>query len=119
MAATPPRYPVLQVMLSNALLLSVIYLVVGIVFEVLLHVYPAKWVETATVVLDSLPARALHVLGLLGPLTEAAAYNRISGFMVRAVFAVTTIGVIFLLAALVALLMTVVAKLADRRRRTG
>lgn len=117
MASSPPRYPVLQVMLGNAVLLSIIYLVAGIAFELLLKVHPMKWVETATVVLDSLPARALHVLGLLGPLTEAAAYNRISGFWVRAVFAVTTIGIIFLLAALVAVLMTLVAKLAERRRR--
>lgn len=117
MAASPPRYPMLQVMIGNAVLLSVIYLVVGIAFEVLLKVFPMKWVETATVVLDSLPARALHLLGLLGPLTEAAVYGRISGFWLRAVFAGTTIAIIFILAALVAVLMTLVAKLADRRRR--
>lgn len=116
--APPNRVHLLQVLFGNAVLLSAIYLVVGIAFEVLLKIYPAEWVETGTVVLDSLPARLLHLLGVLGPLSEAAAYNRVSGFWVRAIFAGTTIAIIFLLAAAVAAVMTLITRQLGRRRRS-
>ncbi|MDQ3265075.1 MAG: hypothetical protein M3Y59_15685 [Myxococcota bacterium] len=108
------RHPVLHVMLSNAILLSIIYLVAGVVLELLRKLYPMRWVETGMIVLDSLPARLLHVLGWLGPLTEAVVYNQLSGFWLRVVFNVTTIVIIFALAATVAGGMALLGRLARR-----
>jgi len=112
----PSRHPVLQVMLSNALLLSVIYLAVGVGLELLRRLMPMPWLETAAIILDSLPARLLHLLGVLGPLTEAYAYGRLSGFWLRVLFNLTTVAIIFALAGTVAGGMALLGRLASRRR---
>ena len=116
MAGRLDRHPVVQVMLGNALLLSVLYLCVGLSLEILQRYYAPSWVETATIVIDSLPARVLHEVRLLGPITAAHYEQRMSGFWMRVIFGATTISVIFILAAIVGAVMALVATLARRRK---
>lgn len=106
-----------QVMLANAVLLSGMYLAIGLGVEVLLRVYPADWVLTASLVIDSLPARVLDAVGVLPRITEAYAYDRLSGFTLRAIFALTTVTIIFALAVVVGVVTTVTGLLLERRRR--
>lgn len=115
----PPRSSasaLFQAMLANAVLLSLMYLGIGLVVEVLLRVYPSNGVVTTSLVIDSLPARVLDGLGLLPRLTEAYAYDHLSGFWLRAIFAATTVAIIFALAVVVGLATTLTGMLITRRR---
>jgi hypothetical protein len=108
------RHPVVQVMIGNAVLLSILYLSTGLILEIVQHFYAAHWVETASIVLDSLPARVLHEVGVLGPITQAYAYGNLSGFWLRFLFAGTTVVIIFLLAGVVAAAMALIARVMRR-----
>jgi hypothetical protein len=92
-------------MVANALLLSAVYLGVGLGVEILLRFIRAPWLQKLSLALDSLPARTLALLGLLQPLAEAAGRGHLSGFWLRAIFGVTTIAIVFVLALVSGLLM--------------
>lgn len=98
-------YPMLSIMAGNALLLSTIYLAVGLVVELLLRYKPTRFLIRLQLALDSLPARALEVTGLMQPLSEAYLSRRITESGVRLVFGATTILLIFFLALVVGLVM--------------
>lgn len=98
-------YPMLSIMAGNAFLLSIIYLSVGLVVEVLRRYFPSRLLMRLSLSLDSLPARALEVLGLMQPLSEAYLDHRITESGLRLVFGATTVVIIFLLALVVGLLM--------------
>jgi len=110
-----PRYPLARVMVGNALLLSAIYLALGLALEILLRFYPAHWAEEASAALDSLPARTLQLVGALAPLSRAFAYGHLSTFWVRIIFGATTVAVIFFVALVVGLVMLGLTA-ATRRR---
>lgn len=110
-----PNVPLFRIMFGNATLLSVVYLALGVVLELLREYYPAKWVQRATLVLDSLPARTLELLGLMEPIRHAYAYDRISTAMLRVIFAGTTIGIIFLMALIVGTGMWLMRQFLYRR----
>jgi hypothetical protein len=95
----------LSIMAGNAFLLSIIYLAVGLVVEVLLRYRPSRFLQRLQLSLDSLPARALEVTGAMGPLSEAYLSRHITESGVRLVFGVTTIVLIFILALVVGLVM--------------
>ncbi|WP_420715229.1 hypothetical protein [Corallococcus sp. BB11-1] len=103
----PPSSPLLQVMWGNAFLLSVLYLLVGIVVELLRRRFRSPLVERLSMALDSLPARALEVVHGLEPLRAAYFDGRISDLGVRVLFGVVTVVVIFLLALVVGAIMGV------------
>ena len=90
---------------SNAFLLSVIYLLVGISVEAVRRVYPTRFIQRLSLSLDSLPARALELVGLMRPLREAYFAGELSEVMVRLAFGVTTLIIIFLLAVVVGVVM--------------
>ncbi|XXF81540.1 hypothetical protein P2318_08700 [Myxococcaceae bacterium GXIMD 01537] len=92
-------------MTANAFLLSVIYLAVGLLVEVGRRLYPSRLLLRLSLALDSLPARALEVTGLMEPLSQAYLSGRVSDAWGRAIFSVTTLVIIFVLALLVGLLM--------------
>jgi hypothetical protein len=85
-------------MVGNASLLSVIYLSAGVAIEALRRIHPAPWMEKGSLALDSLPARALDLLGALGPLRDAYVFGHISEIALRLIFGATVVGIIFALA---------------------
>ncbi|MCP3138507.1 hypothetical protein [Pyxidicoccus xibeiensis] len=116
-----PEAPLLRIMWGNAFLLSLLYLLVGVGVEVALRVYPSRFLQRLSLSLDSLPAKALELTGIMEPLREAYFSGRISEFGVRIVFGATTVAVIFVLALVVGTLMGAVRLFVARRawRRAG
>jgi uncharacterized membrane protein SpoIIM required for sporulation len=100
---------------SNAFMLTIIYLVVGITVEALRRVYPTKFVQRLSLSLDSLPARALELMGVMERLREDYLHGLISDYQVRLIFGVTTIIVIFLLAFAVGVLVGSLRSYIERR----
>ncbi|WP_370458953.1 hypothetical protein [Aggregicoccus sp. 17bor-14] len=98
-----PRAPLWSVLGGNAFILSVLYLLLGIGVELGRRMYPSRFLQRLSLSLDSLPARALELVGALSPLRDAYLEGRVSELGVRLVFGATTLGVIFLLALLVGL----------------
>ncbi|HLM43032.1 MAG TPA: hypothetical protein VK458_04145 [Myxococcaceae bacterium] len=92
-------------MSGNAFLLSILYLVVGIGVEGARRVWPSILLQRLSLSLDSLPARALELVGLMRPLREAYFAGELSEVMVRLAFGVTTLIIIFLLAVVVGVVM--------------
>lgn len=115
------HYPMLRIAAGNAFLLSMLYLGLGLVVEVLYRYRPSRLVVRLSLSLDSLPARVLELTGLMRPLSEAYFTGRLSESWVRAVFGVTTLAVIFVLALVVGLGMGGVRLWWERRmmRRLG
>lgn len=111
----PSRFPLLRIMFGNAFLLSISYLAIGLVIDSLRRWAPAEWIDRASLVIDSLPARTLLALGVMGRLREAYIDDRFSGFAMRLVFSLTTLGIIFVLALVVGALMWLVRWVVERR----
>jgi hypothetical protein len=102
-------------MWGNAFLLSVLYLLTGIVVEVARRLFPSHFLQRLSLSLDSLPARALELTGTMEPLRAAYFAGRITEAGVRVVFGVTTVVVIFLLALVVGSIMGGLRMLLLRR----
>jgi hypothetical protein len=100
---------------GNAFLLSIIYLVAGILVELARRFYPTRLVQQLSLSLDSLPARALDLVGALEPLRAAYLEGRVSDAQVRLLFGTTTIAVIFMLAFVVGLLVGGLRGYIERR----
>jgi hypothetical protein len=111
----PPTYPLLRIMGSNAFLLSIIYLMVGTMVEVVRRVYPTRFIQRLSLSLDSLPARALELLGWMEPLRTDYLNGKIPDYQVRLIFGVTTVVIIFLLAFVVGLLVGSLRGYVERR----
>lgn len=101
----PPPLPLMRIMGGNAFLLSVLYLLVGIGVEGARRLWPSIFLQRLSLSLDSLPARALELVGWLQPLRTAYFDGRIRESVVRLVFGATTIVIIFLLAVVVGVFM--------------
>ena len=112
---TPPPLPLMRIMSGNAFLLSVLYLLVGIGVDGVRRVYPTIFLQRLSLSLDSLPARALELVGLMQPLRDAYFAGHISESVLRLVFGATTIVIIFLLAVVVGVFMGSLRGLALRR----
>nr|WP_239015539.1 hypothetical protein [Archangium violaceum] len=100
---------------GNAFLLSVLYLLVGIVVEGAQRLWPSVFLQRLSLSLDSLPARALELVGLMQPLRDAYYSERLSVSAVRLVFGATTIVIIFLLAVVVGVFMGSLRSLLFRK----
>jgi hypothetical protein len=87
-----------QLVVGNALTLAAGYLALGLLVESLRRLYPSRGVLTLSFALDALPAQALSLCGLLGPLREAYLAGTLSEAGLRAIFGLTALAVIFLLA---------------------
>ncbi|MBU8899525.1 hypothetical protein DRW03_26515 [Corallococcus sp. H22C18031201] len=102
-------------MWGNAFLLSVLYLLTGIGVEVARRLYPSRLLQRLSLSLDSLPARALELVGAMEPLRTAYFTGRLTEAQVRILFGITTVGVIFMLALVVGSVMGGVRYLLQRR----
>jgi hypothetical protein len=100
---------------GNAFLLSMLYLLVGLGAEIARRVWPTRFVQRLSLSLDSLPARALELVGWMEPLREAYFAGEVSESMLRLVFGVTTLIIIFLLAVVVGVFMGTLRSLMLRR----
>ncbi len=112
----PPPLPLMRIMGGNAFLLSILYLLVGIGVEGARRVWPSILLQRLSLSLDSLPARALELVGLMGPLRDAYFTGKLSESMVRLTFGATTIVIIFVLALVVGLFMGTLRGLTVGRR---
>ncbi len=110
-----PPYPLLRIMGSNAFLLSIVYLLVGIVVEVARRLYPTRFVQRLSLSLDSLPAKVLDLLGVLEPLRANYLNGQVPDYQVRLIFAGTTIVIIFVLAFVVGMLVGSLRAYVERR----
>jgi hypothetical protein len=105
-------------MASNALVLSLLYLGVGLTLEATRRLFPSRLFGHLATSLDALPARCLDVVGLLGPLRVAYTQGLVGEVGVRLLFGLTTVGVIFALALAVGTALGLVRILALRGRPT-
>lgn len=115
MNGQPPPVPLFRIMVGNATLLSLVYLLVGTVVELLRRFYPASWVMRAVLVLDSLPARTLELLGLMRPLRSWYVYGKLNEVALRVIFSLTTIAIIFAMALVVGAGMWLLRRVIYRR----
>jgi hypothetical protein len=107
--------PVFKISITNASILSGLYLLVAIVVELVRRAWNPRWIERVSLSLEAFPARTLELMGLFEPLRRAWVEERITPLEVRFIYGLTTVGVIFTLGLLVGGLMWIIAKVAARR----
>ena len=101
----PPHLPLMRIMSGNAFLLSILYLAVGVGVEAARRLWPSIFLQRLSLSLDSLPARALELVGLMQPLRNAYFSGHMPEYGLRLIFGATTVAIIFLLAVGVGLVM--------------
>jgi hypothetical protein len=107
--------PVFRISLSNASLLSGLYLLIAALVEVVRRLWNPRWIDRVSLSLEAFPARTLELVGLFEPIRRAWVEDRISPLQVRLIYGVTTVVIIFTLGTLVGAVMWLIAKLAGRR----
>lgn len=109
-----PRFPLLRVMVTNATLLSVIYLSAAVFIEAIRRWFNPRWSEAASHAMEKLPARALELTGLLRVLRYSYIHGGLSELGLRVVFGAATVAVIFAMAFAVGLVLWAVRALWER-----
>lgn len=119
MPSAPSRFPLLQVMGSNAFLLSAVYLVLGLLVELGRRYLPSSTLGAiamrASLVLDALPARLLDSAGLLDSIRASYLDGGMTEFGIRLAFSFTTVLLIFALAIGTGLALAGLRRLVLRR----
>lgn len=108
--------PVFRLSLTNATVLSVLYLTVAAMVELTRRFSSARWAERASFALEVFPARSLDFLGLFEPMRRAWIQGRLSDAQVRVLYGATTVVLIFGLGLVVGLGMWALVKLSARRK---
>lgn len=108
------RVPVFKISLTNATLLSALYLLVASAVELIRRVWNPRWVERVSLSMEAFPARTLELLGLFQPLLDAYRTDALTGTQVRLLYGLTTVIIIFALGMAVGVLMWLIGKLASR-----
>lgn len=111
--------PVFKISLTNASILSGLYLFVAVVVELVRRAWNPRWIEQVSLSLEAFPARTLELFGLFEPLRRAWVEDRISQLGVRFIYGFTTIAVIFSLGMAVGAAMWLISKFASRRAPQG
>lgn len=106
-----PKLPIFRISLTNATVLSGLYLVAAATIEVVRARWNPHWADRASLAMEAFPARALEVLGLWRPLKQAVAEGGLTSFQVRLIFGLTSALMIFVMGLLVGLAMWGVSKL--------
>ena len=112
------KIPVIRISLTNASILSGLYLLVAIAVELVRRTWNPRWVERVSRSLEDFPARTLELFGLFEPLRSAWVEGKISPLGVRLIYGLTTILVIFALGLAVGGVMWLIGRLAARPRGT-
>lgn len=100
-----PPLTIRELVFGNALALSGVYLALGLGMELVRRFAPRPLFEASVRRLDDLPGTVLHWLGLLPMLRRIIVYEGIGTWTVRVVFGLTTVAVIFALAAFTGVLL--------------
>lgn len=106
--------PVFKISLTNATILSGVYLVIAVAVELVRRAWNPRWIERVSLSLEAFPARTLELFGLFEPLRRAWVEERLSPLEVRFIYGFTTVAVIFTLGLAVGGLMWLISKLAGR-----
>lgn len=109
--------PVFRISLTNATLLSALYLFAASVVEIIRRQWNPRWVERISLSLEAFPARTLELFGLFEPMVRLYVHGDLSNTQVRLIYGLTTVLVIFALGAAVGAVMWLIARLAGRRLR--
>jgi hypothetical protein len=88
---------VFRISLTNASMLSALYLMTAVVVEGVRRTWNPRWAERLSLALEAFPARTLEVLGLLEPLRQAWLSHTVTDLGVRVVYGATTVALIFTL----------------------
>jgi hypothetical protein len=107
--------PVFKISVTNATILSGIYLVVAIAVELIRRLWNPRWVERVSLSLEAFPARTLELFGLFEPLKRAYATGELTPLSVRFIYGLTTVAIIFTLGLLVGLAMWGISRLTARK----
>lgn len=104
--------PVFKISVTNASILSGIYLLVAVLVELVRRAWNPRWIERVSLSLEAFPARTLELFGLFEPLRRAWVEERLSQLGVRFIYGLTTVAVIFSLGLAVGLVMWLISKVA-------
>lgn len=108
------KVPVFRISLTNATMLSGVYLIAGALVELVRRTWNPRWSERLSLSLEAFPARMLHLVGLFEPLRDAFLSGRLSPTQVRLIYGLTTVALIYSLGLLVGGAMWLVSKAAGR-----
>jgi hypothetical protein len=108
------RTPILRIVFQNAFVLSVLYVLLGIGVDLAWRLRPTHFIFRLSFALDALPAQALALLGLLGPLQQANFRGSLTPAELRWIFAATAIAVIFASALIIGGLMAATRRIWER-----
>ena len=106
--------PVFKISLTNATILSGLYLSIAVLVELVRRAWNPRWIERVSLSLEAFPARTLELFGLFEPLRRAWVEERITPLEVRFVYGATTVLVIFTLGFVVGGLMWIIARVAAK-----
>ena len=106
--------PVFKISVTNASILSGLYLFIAVVVELVRRAWNPRWLERVSLSLEAFPARTLELFGLFEPMRRAWQEDRLSPLSVRFIYGFTTVAVIFTLGMLVGAAMWLISKLAAR-----
>ena len=104
-----------RISLSNASLLSVLYMVAGVIIEACRRWFHFTWAERASLSMEIFPARTLQLFGAFEPLQQAFFEQRVSDLQVRLIYAGVSVTVIFVSGLMVGTLMWGVSKALTRQ----
>lgn len=106
--------PVFKISLTNASILSGLYLLIAVVVELVRRAWNPRWIERVSLSLEAFPARTLELFGLFEPLRRAWVEEQISPLGVRFIYGLTTVTVIFTLGLAVGAVMWIISRFAAR-----
>ncbi|MEW5740184.1 MAG: hypothetical protein AB1938_14730 [Myxococcota bacterium] len=113
------KVPVFRISLTNATLLSGVYLIGGALIELVRRTWNPRWSERLSLSLEAFPAKVLDFLGLFEPLRRAWLEGHLSDLQVRLLYGLTTVTLIYALGVAVGGLMWSVARLAGKSELEG
>ncbi|MBL8918836.1 MAG: hypothetical protein JNJ54_08265 [Myxococcaceae bacterium] len=109
--------PVFRISFANATILSVLYLVVGAIIELVRRQWNPRWAEHVSWSLEAFPAGILRTLGVLNPLRDAYAQGSLKETHVRLVYAASVVLSIYVIGLGVGFLMWLLTR--SRARSAG
>lgn len=89
------RVPVFRISLTNATVLSALYLLVASVVELARRFFNFHWADRASKMLEEFPARVLHLVRLFEPLRDAYLTNKVSELQVRLIYGLVVVLIVF------------------------
>ncbi len=113
------KIPVFKISVTNASILSGLYLLIAVLVELVRRAWNPRWIERVSLSLEAFPARTLELFGLFEPLRRAWVEERISPLGVRFVYGLTTVAVIFTLGLAVGAVMWVISRVAAKPSKSA